>query len=237
MSYKGPKFEVPRTPQCQKDANPLALCRIASADGARPLNMTSFLWIQMDHNVAKIVCHSSPRRNVPPPRDRQNASPEFTTRWPTPVASHTVWAKGQTKNKCGQSSTAPAHSGHSAGASGTMRCNLDLVIRRRRNKSQANTLIFRGRRRFHTTRHLCKMSGSSGFSWSRSRLYAARVVKLGPFHIHASCTAFDMQQSVRSSCNLFSSAARWSRNTTGRGGTQALFQDCCTKTPLSVDRA
>ena len=170
-----------------KRCNPLALCRIASADGARPLNMTSFLWIQMDHNVAKIVCHSSPRRHVPLPRDRQNASSEFTTRWPTPVASHTVWAKGQTKNKCGQSSTALAHSGHSAGASGTMRCNLDLVIRRRGNKSQANTFIFRGRRRFHTTRHLCKMSGSSGFSWSRSRLYAARVVKLGPFHIHASC--------------------------------------------------
>ena len=175
MSYKGLKFEGPRPPQCQKDANPLALCRITSADGARPLNMTSFSWIQMDHNVAKIVCHSCPRRNVPPPRDRQNASSEFTTRWPTPVTCHTVWAKGQTKNRCWQSSTALAHNGHSAGASGTMRCNLDLVIRRQHSKSQANTFIFRGRRRLYTTRHLCRMSGSSGFSWSRSRLYAARL--------------------------------------------------------------
>ena len=74
MSYKGPKFEGPRPPQSQKDANPLALCRIASADGVRPFNMTSFIWIQMDHNVAKIVCHSTSRQSVSPPRDRQNAS-------------------------------------------------------------------------------------------------------------------------------------------------------------------
>ena len=146
MSYKVPKFEGPRPPRCQKDANPLALCRIASANGERPLNMTSFLWIQIDQSVVKIVCHSTPRRNVPPPRDCQNASSKFTTRRLTPVACHTVWAKGQAKNKCWQSSTALEHNGHIVGASGTMSCSMDLVIWRRRSRSQANTLIFKGRR-------------------------------------------------------------------------------------------
>ena len=51
---------------------------------------------------------------------------------------------GQSKNRCWQFSTAMAHSRHSAGASGTMRCSWDLVIRRCCSKSQANTLIFRG---------------------------------------------------------------------------------------------
>ena len=72
MSYKGPIVEGPRPPRCQKDANPLALYRIASADGVQPLNMTSFLWIQRDQSVAKIVCHPTSRRNVLPQRDRQN---------------------------------------------------------------------------------------------------------------------------------------------------------------------
>ena len=151
MSYKGPMVEGPRPPRCQKDVNPLALCRIASADGVQPLNMTSFLWIQRDQSVAKIVCHSTSRRNVPPPSDRQKASSEVATRRPTPVSCHTVWANGQTKNKCWQSSTALAHSGHSTGAFGTKRCSRDLIISRRCSRSQANTLIFRGRRRFHTT--------------------------------------------------------------------------------------
>ena len=64
MSYKGPKFEGPRTPQCQKNANPLALCRIASADGARPLNMTSFtavfdaviFLILSDFFISRMLC-------------------------------------------------------------------------------------------------------------------------------------------------------------------------------------
>ena len=154
MSYKGPIVEGPRPPRSQKDANPLALCRIASADGERPLNMTSFLWIQRDHSVAKIVCHSTSRRNVPPPRDRKNASSEVATRQSTPVSCHTVWAKGQTKNKCWQSSTTLTHIGHSTAAFGTIRCSQDLVISRRRSRSQANTLIFRGRCRFHTKHHL-----------------------------------------------------------------------------------
>ena len=164
MSYKGPIVEGPRPPRCQNDANPLALCSIPSTDGVRPLNMTSFLWIQMDSSVAKIVWHSTPRRNILPPRDCQNASFDVTTRRPSPVAYHTVWAKGQAKNKCWQSSTALAHNGHSAGAFKTMCCSMDLVIRRRRSRSQANTLIFRGRRCFHTKRHLCKMSEFSKLS-------------------------------------------------------------------------
>ena len=131
MSYKDPIVEGPRPPRCQKDANPLALCRIALADGVRPLNMTSFLWIQRDQSVAKIVCHLTSRRDVPPPSDCQKASSEVATRRPAPISCHTVWAKGQTKNKCWQSSTALAHSGHSIGVSGTKRCSRDLVISRR----------------------------------------------------------------------------------------------------------
>ena len=71
--------------------------------------------------MAKIVCHSTSQRNVPPPRDRQNASSEVAMRRSTPVACHTVWAKGQVKNKCWQSSTALTHNGHSTGASGILR--------------------------------------------------------------------------------------------------------------------
>ena len=162
--------EGSRPPRCQKDANPLALCWITSAEGVQPLNITSFLWVQRDQSVAKIVCHSASRRNDPPLRDLQNASSEVTTRWLTPAACHTSWAIGQVKNRCEQSSTALAHSGHSTGESGTMRCCRDLVIKRHRSRSQANTLIFRGRRRFHTKRHLCKRSESSDSPWSRSIL-------------------------------------------------------------------
>ena len=230
MSYKGPIVEGPRPPRCQKDANPLALCRIASADGVRPLNMTSFLWIKRDQSVAKIVCHSTSRRKVSPPSNRQKASSEVATRRPAPVSCHTLWANGQTKNKCWQSFIALAHSGHSIGTSGTKCCSQDLVISRR-SKSQANTLIFRRRCRFHTRRHLGRMSGSSEFSWSRSSLYAARVVKLGPLHTHTSCTTSDKCRSATSFCILISSATRWSNNAWGRGGTHASFQARRTTTP------
>ena len=149
--------------------------------------------------MAKIVCHLTSQWNVPSPRDCQNASSEVVTRRSTPVACHNVWAKGQMKNKCWQSSTALAHNRHSTGASDTIRCSRDHVISRRRSRSQANTLIFRGRLRFHTKRHLCRMSGSSEFSWSRSSLYAARVMKLGLLHTHASCAATDRRRSAKSS--------------------------------------
>ena len=161
MYYRGTVVEGPIPPRCQKNANPLALCLIASAKGVQPLNMTSFLWVQMDQSVAKIVCHSASRWNDPPLRDRQNVSSEVTTIRPTPAAYHTSWAKGQAKNRCEQSSTALALNGHSTGESGTMRCRKDLAINRCRSRSQAKTLIFKGRRRFHTKWHLCKRSGSS----------------------------------------------------------------------------
>ena len=161
MYYRGTVVEGLRPPRCQKDANPLALCWIASAEGVQPLNMTSFLWVQMDQSVAKIVCHSASRRKDQPLRDRQNASSKVATSWPTPTSCHTSWAKGQAKNRCRQSSTALAHNGHSTGESRTMCCHKDLVINRRHSRSQAKILIFKGRRRFHTKRHLCKRSGSS----------------------------------------------------------------------------
>ena len=210
MYYRGTIIEGPRTPRCQKGANPLVLCWIASAEGVRPLKMTSFLWVQRDQSVAKIISHSASRQNVPPPRDRQKASSEVPTRRLTPAAYHCAWARGQTKNMCEQSSTALAHKDHSTREFGTMRCRKDLVIRRRRRRSQVNTLIFRGRRYFHTKRHLCKKSGSSRSSWSRRSLYAAQAVKLGPLHTHSSWAAFDRHRSARSSCRLSSSATRWS---------------------------
>ena len=95
MYYRGTIVKGPRTPRFQKDANPLGLCWIASVEGVRPLNMASFLWVQRDQSVAKIVCHSTSRRNVLPPRDCQKASSEITTRQPMPVAWHTNWAKGR----------------------------------------------------------------------------------------------------------------------------------------------
>ena len=170
MYYRGTVVKGPRPPRCRKNANPLAFCWIASAEGVQPLNMTSFLWVQMDQSVAKIVCHSASRRNDPPLNDRQNASSKVATRQPTPAACHTSWAKGHAKNMCGQSSTALVHSGHSTGESGTMRCRKDLVISRRRSRSQVKALIFKGRRRFHTKRHLYKRSGSFDSPWPRSNL-------------------------------------------------------------------
>ena len=125
---------------------------------------------QMDQSVAKIDCHSASRRKAPLLRDRQNASSEVVTSRPTSAARHTSWAKEQAKNKCWQSSTALAHSGHSTGESGNMRCRKDLVINRRCSRSQAKILIFKGRRRFHTNRHLCKKIGSSDAPSSRSNL-------------------------------------------------------------------
>ena len=158
-------------------------------------------------------------------------------RRPTPAACQTAWAKGQTKNRCWQSSSALAYSGHSSGASGTIRCNRDLVIKHRHNRSLANTLIFRGIRRFHTKRHLYRMNGSSESCWFWNSLYATRVVKLWPLHTHASCAASDRRRSARSACRLISSATPWLGNASGRGGTQASFQVCRTNTPGSVDSA
>ena len=128
--------------------------------------MTSFLWAQRDHSAAKIVCHSVSRRNGLSSSDRQNATSDDTLRRPTLAACHTAWARGHAKNKCEQSSTVPSHSGHSTGEFGTIRCRSALVIKRCRARSQAKTLIFKGRRRFHTSLQRCKMSGPSGTSCS-----------------------------------------------------------------------
>ena len=154
-----------------------------------------------------------------------------------PAAYHAAWATGQAKNMCEQSSTALAHNDHSTRESVTMRCRKDLVIRRRRRRSQENTLIFRGRRRFYTKQHLCKKSGSSRSLWSRRSLYAAQAVKLGPLHNHSSWAAFDRRRSARSSCILSSSATRWSGNALGKAETQASCLARRTETPKFVDNA
>ena len=153
------------------------------------------------------------------------------------VSCHTSWAKGQAKNRCEQSFTALAHNGHSMGESGTIRCCRDLVIRRRRSRSQANSLIFRRRRRFHTKRHFCKRIGSPDSPWSRSSLYAAQTMKLGPLHTHASWATSDKHWSARSSCSLSSSATRWSGNVLGKAGTHASCEARCIEIPISVYNA
>ena len=141
------------------------------------------------------------------------------------------------KNRCEQSSTSLTHNKHSIGESRTMRYRRDLVIRRRRSKSQANTLILRGRRSFHTKRHLCRRIGSSDSPWSRRNLYVARTVKLGPLHTHSSLATSNKRWLARSSCSLSSSSTRWSGNASGNAGTHALCQARCTEILGSVDNA
>ena len=198
------------------------------------MKMTSFIWVQRDLSVGKIVCHLASRRTVLPPRDRQNASSKFAMRRLTPVASHIAWAKGQAKNRCEQSSTAPAHSRHSTWESRTMHSCRDLVIRRHRRRSHANTLIFRERQCVHTNWHCCKRSGSS---WSRGSRYAVRAVERGSLHTHASWPASFGLQLTRSSCKLRISATCWSGNAAGKAGTQASCQARRTNTPGSVNNA
>ena len=198
--------------------------------------MTSLVWIQRDQSVTKIVCHSASRQNVPQLRDCQNVSSKIAERGPTPAACHTTWAKGQAKNRCEQSSTAPAHSGHSTGESGAMRYRRNLVIRRRLRRSQANTLIFTGRGRFHTNRHCCKRSRSFESFWSCNRRYAAWELKLGPLHTHASwATSGGLLAS--SSCRLRCSTSHWSNKAVGKSGTQASCQARRTKAPRPMDNA
>ena len=57
MYYRGTVVEGPRPPRCQKDANPLVLCWIASAEGGQPLNMTSaaFPLIKLGDSLPKRV--------------------------------------------------------------------------------------------------------------------------------------------------------------------------------------
>ena len=139
------------------------------------------------------------------------------------------------KNRCEQSSTALAHSGHSTGEFRTMRCCMDIVIRHRHRKSRANILIFRGRRCFHTKRHLYRRTGSSDSPWFWSSLYAARTVKLGPLHSHVSWAPSDKRWSASSSCSLTSSSTRWLGNDTSNAGAHASCQARCTEIPRSVD--
>ena len=158
--------------------------------------------------MAKIVSHPASRRNVPPQRNRHIVSSEVGTRQPTP-ACHAACARGQAKYKCAQSSTPLAHSEHSTEESGAMHSRRDLVIKRCRIRSHANTLIFKGRRRLITKWHICKRSRSFGSSWPRRSLYAARAEKLWPLHTHASWTVSDRLRSTISSYRLSSSATRW----------------------------
>ena len=82
----------------------------------------------MDHKVAKMDCHSDARRNGPTLRDLQKEA-AVDVRRPLPcVTRHAICANWHSKKRWEQSSAAPAHIGHSVGASGQNLCRRDLVI-------------------------------------------------------------------------------------------------------------
>ena len=130
---------------------PPATCMMASLERVTPLKMTSFLWIHIAHNVANARLQSCSRLKEPSIRELQNALSNDTMRRATPTARHASCTIGHVKNKCGQSSSSPAHSGQHTTAPGTMRRRMTLVIRKRRKSSKPKIRIFSGSRCFHTT--------------------------------------------------------------------------------------
>ena len=74
--------------------------------GGRPLNIISFRWSHIAHNVAKMVCHSVSRRKGPWQIDCQNASLAVTSIPPRAAAFQMVWTNGDSKNRWEQSSVA-----------------------------------------------------------------------------------------------------------------------------------
>ena len=131
-------------------------------------------------------CHSTISRYGPSPIDLQKSSHDESSRRATLAPLQTDEAIGHVMNKCSQPSTAPAKSAHSVGASGIKCRRRDLVRSRLQSKSQAKTRIFIGRQLFHIRLHLLNNAESSGPTWSRRRLYTARMEKRGSHQIHAS---------------------------------------------------
>ena len=146
------RAEGPKPPLFQEMTYPPSAYMMASLEGVTPLKMTSFLWIHIAHNVANARLQSCSRLKEPSIRELQNASSDDTTRRATPATRHASCTIGHVKNKCGQSSSSPAHSGQHTSAPGTLRRRMTLVIRRRRKSSQLKIRIFSGSRCFHTTR-------------------------------------------------------------------------------------
>ena len=102
-------------------------------------------------------CHSAVSRYGPSPKELQKSSQNESSRQVTLARRETDEAKEHVMNRSSQSSTAPAQTAHSAGASGIKCWRRDLVRRRLRSKSQAKTRIFIGTQLFHIRLHLLKM--------------------------------------------------------------------------------
>ena len=119
-------------------SSPLALCWMASIEGMRPLNMSSFRWPHMDQSMEKGRCHSVDNRCVPALKDLQKASQDEISSRSTLARCQTDEAIWQVMNRCSQVSSAPAQSGQPAGTSDITRCRNALVFRRLRRRSQAN---------------------------------------------------------------------------------------------------
>ena len=182
--------------------------------------MTSFLWIHIAHNVANACLQPCSRLKEPSIRELLNASSDDTTRRATPAACHASCTIGHVKNKCGQSSSSPTHSGQHTSAPGTMRWRMTLVIRRRRKSSQPKIRIFSGIRCFHTTRQRRTRVAASGASYPRRRRYASLVENLVWRHIQASGVPASGLRLAKQICKDVKSANLWLDNAWGRIGVQ-----------------
>ena len=148
--------------------------------------MTSFLWSHIAHNVAKAHLQSVSCLKEPSIRELQNASSDDATRRATPAARHASCTIGHVKNKCGQSSSSPAHSGQHMMAPGNMRRRMTLVIKRRRKSSLPKIRIFCGSRCFHTTRQCQTRVATSRTSCPQRKRFTSLVENLEWRHIQAS---------------------------------------------------
>ena len=117
-------------------ASPLALCRIASTVGVRPLNMTSIRLIQIAESVANMRFHSTALRYGPSLMDRHKSSSDVNVGQATQTDRQTAWEMGHNTKRCSQFSRFAPHNTQSPAESGAMRFRKGLVISRCRRRSQ-----------------------------------------------------------------------------------------------------
>ena len=103
-SYRGTTVEGPRPARFQLKTKSPTLCRTASAEGLRPLKMTSFRWIHNIQSVAKMSCHSDALQYGPSTIDLQKASSEDNGGRHTLVDAQTTRAIRHVTNMWSQSS-------------------------------------------------------------------------------------------------------------------------------------
>ena len=135
--------------------------------------MTSFLWVQIAHKVAKTRLHAVSRLKELSMKELQNSSSEDTVGRAGPEVRHASCTIGHVKNRWEQSSISPSHKGQFVIAPGTKQWRMALVIRRRRTSSQPKIRIFSGRHCLHITRHRRTRAAASEGSCPRRRRYTA----------------------------------------------------------------